>query len=84
MSSLRYVVWFLLSVVALCVALLAFVISRQLPALDFGWVNGGFMLAMWIGVVVSLKRALLDDSPYGPSEFAGHRIPATTLDYRRR
>lgn len=85
MVSIRYVVWFLLSALAFCLALIAFALSTQIPALDNGWLNGLLILGIWIAVVATLRRTLIDDwSSRGTGSVGAPRMAATTMEYRRR
>ena len=85
MASLRYLVWFLLSAVAFGVALFAFVLSRNIPALDYGWVNGLVLFVVWIGFIAGLRRSLFEDwYARGGGSLAPRGMAATTLDYHRR
>ena len=85
MASLRFLVWLLLTPPPFGGALFAFALSRSMPALDYGWVNGILLLAVWGGIVSGLRRSLFDDwSARGGSSPASGRIATTTLNYRRR
>jgi hypothetical protein len=73
-----------MSAFAFCVALIALAISRQIPALDFGWLNAAFMLIVWIGVTSSLKQILVDDAAPTVRDAVSRRMAVSTLEYRRR
>ena len=85
MVSLRFIVWLLLSALTFFIALVAFVLTQQIPALDNGWLNGLLLLGIWIAIVSTLRRTLLDDwSSRGSGSLVSHHTAATTLEYRRR
>lgn len=85
MVSLRYLVWLLISILTFCLALVVFVVSRQIPSLDHGWVNGVLVFGIWLGTVAGFKRTLMDDwSSRSITSIAAPRMSATTLEYRRR
>jgi len=83
MVSLRYLVWMLLSGFFFCIALVVLALSRQIAALDHGWINPMLILTIWAGTAIGLKRMLVDEAGSDGATIR-HRMPTATLDYRRR
>ncbi len=82
MVPVRFIIWVLLSGFTLAVAFALVAISRQIPSLDHGWINSFVILALWVGVAMSLRRALLSDTGAEPVALH-HRVTASTLHARR-